>query len=341
MHLTYSSYRLNCIHPFGISRSSHEYYDIVYIHLKSQGITGSGEAAPSQRYKESQQLILERLKAGLKLPQVISDPQDYTKAIIPQCGGIKALEAAFSMAIMDWWCQKHEFPVYKYFEADPEKTPYTSFTISIGEKKLLSKKIEEADPYSILKVKLGQGQEQDKAIIKAIRAETDKVIRVDANEGWDLNTAIYMCSWLKDNNVEFVEQPFKAHNLLDTVKLRQVSPLPLIADENSLTAGDVEKISQAFDGINIKLMKCGSLFEAQKMIKTARKNDLKVMLGCMVESSLGITAAAHISPLADYADLDGNLLINNDPYSGVKVVKGKLLLNRKSGLGIKAVSDHL
>lgn len=339
MQLTYSAYKLTCIHPFGISRSTHNYYDVVYIYLKGDGFTGRGEAAPSARYEESPALILSCLKAGLKVPEVMADPISFTDVLISQCRGIKALEAAFSMAIMDWWCQSREIPVYKYFGADPDKTPLTSFTISLGERNLLSQKIEEASPYSILKIKLGLGIKKDKELITAVRAETDKLIRVDANEGWDLDSAVHMCSWLKDKNVEFVEQPFKARNITDTVKLRRVSPLKLIADENSLTAGDIESLKQAFDGINIKLMKCGSMFEALEMIKTARFFGLKIMLGCMIESSLGITAAAHLSPLVDYADLDGNLLINNDPYSGVKVIKGRLMLPARNGLGVKELSD--
>ena len=150
----------------------------------------------------------------------------------------------------------------------------------------------------------------------------------------DLETVIEMCKWLKEQGVEFVEQPFKSTNLKDTAKLREKSPLPLIADENSLSSSDIPKIDGVFDGINIKLMKCGSLFEAMKMIKMARERDMKIMLGCMIESSVGITAAAHLSPLVDYADLDGNLLISNDPYSGVTVDDGKLVLPQGDGLGI-------
>ena len=143
-----------------------------------------------------------------------------------------------------------------------------------------------------------------------------------------------MCKWLADHNVEFVEQPFKAQNLGDTAKLREVSPLPLIADENSIKSSNIPDIAHAFDGINIKLMKCGSLFEAKKMIDLARKYDMKIMLGCMVESSIGITAMSNLSPQVDFADLDGNLLIDNDPYIGVKVVDGKLKLPSGDGLGL-------
>ena len=199
---------------------------------------------------------------------------------------------------------------------------------------LLPKKIEDAKPYHILKVKLGLSLEHDKSIIQAIRKETDKVIRIDANEGWDLASGIEMSYWLADHNVEFIEQPFKSSNLTDTAELRSKSPLPIIADENSLNSKDIPQIDGVFDGINIKLMKCGSLFEAIKMVEMAREREMKIMLGCMIESSVAITAAAHLSPLVDYADLDGNLLISNDPYVGVKVEDGKLILPNSNGMGV-------
>jgi len=177
--------------------------------------------------------------------------------------------------------------------------------------------------------------------MNAIRRETDQLIRVDANEGWDLESGIEMSNWLADRNVEFVEQPFKSTNLKDTAALREKSPLPLIADENSLNSEDIREIEGVFDGINIKLMKCGSLHEGLKMVKMARERDMQVMLGCMIETSIGITAAAHLSPLVDYADLDGNLLISNDPYLGVTVEDGKLTLPQKYGLGISLNSTEL
>ena len=143
-----------------------------------------------------------------------------------------------------------------------------------------------------------------------------------------------MSYWLADHNVEFIEQPFKSSNLTDTAELRSKSPLPIIADENSLNSKDIPQIDGVFDGINIKLMKCGSLFEAIKMVEMAREREMKIMLGCMIESSVAITAAAHLSPLVDYADLDGNLLISNDPYVGVKVEDGKLILPSSNGMGV-------
>ena len=335
MDFHFETYRIECTHPFGISRSSHSYYDIVFIYLEFDGLVGRGEAAPSNRYSESTERILSVLDNGIVVPDNIYDIDSFCTKLSDQCENIKALEAAFSMAALDLWCQINKKPLYKYFNADPDQTPQTSFTISIGDMDLLPQKIKEADPYNILKVKLGTDLIKDKSIIEHIRRETDKTIRIDANEGWDLETGISMSYWLADNNVEFIEQPFKSSNLSDTAKLKNKSPLPIIADENSLNASDIPCIENVFDGINIKLMKCGSLFEAVKMVNMARERGMKIMLGCMIESSVAITAAAHLSPLVDYADLDGNLLINNDPYTGVTVQNGKLILPQENGCGIQ------
>lgn len=338
MKFSFETYRIECTHPFGISRSSHSFYDVVFIYLEHNGLIGRGEAAPSNRYNESTERILSVLNKGITVPDNMDDIHELFNHFSSQCERIKALEVAFSMATLDLWCQIEGKPLYEYFNADPKSAPQTSFTISIGDMDLLPQKIVEAKPYDILKVKLGTSLSNDKSIIEQIRLETDKIIRVDANEGWDLDTGLLMSFWLADNNVEFIEQPFKSTNLSDTAKLKSKSPLPIIADENSINSFDILKIENVFDGINIKLMKCGTLFEAIKMVKMARERDMQIMLGCMIESSVAITAAAHISPLVDYADLDGNLLINNDPYRGVTVDKGRLVLPEAHGLGVKLIN---
>ena len=230
-------------------------------------------------------------------------------------------------------------PIWKILDCKNSKTMETSFTIAIGKIEEIEKKIIEADPYNILKVKLGTPND-DKKIIREIRKYTDKIIRVDANEGWDFDTSFEMCNWLADQNVEFIEQPFPAKDLEKSAKLTKLSPLDIYADENSRSLRDIFKIKNSFDGINIKLMKCGSIEEALKMVALAKKYDLKIMLGCMVETSVGITAAASICSLVDKVDLDGNLLIKNDPFDGVKVVNGKLFLPNSSGLGVKLVSKN-
>ena len=332
MNLDYTTYRIICSHPFGISRSTHTYYDIVYIYISDGEYIGRGEAAPSVRYDESTNQIITHLKSIDNIDNNLN-LEEGAFWCKKNSNGISSLEAALSTAWLDLWTKKNNRRISGYFNSGKNML-YTSFTIAIGDLDLIPKKIEEAKSYNILKIKLGINEQYDKNIIKLIRKETDKIIRVDANEGWDLDTGKKMCKWLADHNVEFVEQPFKAQNLGDTAKLREVSPLPLIADENSIKSSNIPDIAHAFDGINIKLMKCGSLFEAKKMIDLARKYDMKIMLGCMVESSIGITAMSNLSPQVDFADLDGNLLIDNDPYIGVKVVDGKLKLPSGDGLGL-------
>jgi L-alanine-DL-glutamate epimerase-like enolase superfamily enzyme len=195
--------------------------------------------------------------------------------------------------------------------------------------------VSEAEEYPILKIKLGT--ERDRDILAAVRKEARKPIRVDANEGWKTKElALERIKWLEQEGVEFVEQPMPAADLAGCAWLRKHVNLPLFADESCVRLQDVPKLQDAFDGINIKLMKCSGLREAMRMIHTARALGMKIMIGCMVESSVAVTAAAHLSPLVDYADLDGNLLITNDPFEGVLVLEGKLILSDEPGLGVKA-----
>ena len=338
MKLSFTQYDVRCIHPFGIARSSHEMYPEIFIYLEKDGLIGRGEASPSERYGESAELIIKTIEKGIDLPSQIESPELFEKSVLYQCGGLKALEVAFSMAYLDWWTQSQNMAMKDYFGVEEKVGPLTSFTIAIGDMDLIAQKVEEAKPYHILKVKLGS--ENDKEIIHAIRTETDKVIRVDANEGWDLDSGETMCKWLADQNVEFVEQPLPAEKVHETAELKKKSPLPLIADENCLYPENIPEIAHAFDGINIKLMKCGSMLKAKQMIDMARERDLQIMLGCMVESSIGITAATHLAPLVDYVDLDGNLLIDNDPYIGVLIEDGRVIIPDGHGLGLQLNSTY-
>jgi len=338
MKLSFVQYDVHCTHPFGISRNTHESYPEIFIYLEQDGLVGRGETSPSERYGESVEKIMSVLENGFSFPGSESSPEEFESSVLSQCHGIKSLEMGMSMAYLDWWTQKEGIPMKDYFGIETNEGPLTSFTIAIGNMDLIAQKVEEAEPYKILKVKLGT--DHDKEIINAIRTETDKVIRVDANEGWDLESGEAMCKWLADQNVEYVEQPLPANNVADTAKLKDRSPLPLFADENCMVPKDIPEIALAFDGINIKLMKCGSMLKAKKMIDMARERDLQIMLGCMVESSIGITAAAHISPLVDHADLDGHVLIDNDPYSGVQIIDGHVTIPDGNGLGVSLDSDH-
>jgi len=197
---------------------------------------------------------------------------------------------------------------------------------------VVAEKVRQAGDYEILKIKLGG--EDDLELLETVRSVTDRPLRVDANEGWSFDTARSLLTHLQSMGVELVEQPFPADRLEDTRELRRTSPLPLIADENVGRASDIPKLAGVFDGINIKLAKCGGISEALRMIAVARAHGMSVMLGCMIESSLGITAAAHLSPLVDYADLDGHVLIVNDPFEGVAIENGRLVLPDRPGLGV-------
>ena len=334
MEIKYTTYRINLRHSFGISRSSNDYYDIVYFYIVDGGIIGRGEAAPSKRYNETTEKIISVLDKGIFLPEYCENADQLWKNIKPQLSGVSALEAAVNMAIWDWRGQKENKAVYDILGFNIDELPSTSYTISIGDMSELDEKIELSNPYNILKVKLGTPN-NDKEIINQIRQYTNKLIRVDANEGWTLDNAKEMSYWLADRNVEFIEQPFKAKMLNETRILKEFSPLPLFADENSIVSSDIPKIVDCFDGINIKLMKCGGIDEALNMIKVAKKLNMKIMLGCMVESSVGITAAAHIASMVDVVDLDGNLLISNDPYVGVSIKDGNLILSANEiGMGL-------
>jgi L-alanine-DL-glutamate epimerase-like enolase superfamily enzyme len=215
---------------------------------------------------------------------------------------------------------------------DPTRTPRTSFTIGLDTPEVVARKVREASAYPILKVKMGAAD--DRAVLSAVRDATDRPIRVDANEGWTPADARERLDWLAGLGVELVEQPLPADQVEETRALRKTSVLPFYADESVHVAEDIPRLAGAFDGINIKLMKCGGIAEALRMIAVARAHGMKVMLGCMIESSLAITAAAHLSPLVDTADLDGNLLLERDPFAGATVTNGRLVLPEEPGLGV-------
>jgi L-alanine-DL-glutamate epimerase-like enolase superfamily enzyme len=244
-----------------------------------------------------------------------------------------AAKSSLDIALFDWVGKKSDLPVYRLLGLDPEDTPITSFTIGIDEPGPTRQKVLEAEPFPILKIKMGLAS--DEMSMAAVRDVTQKRIRVDVNEGWkDKETALRKIRWLETQGVEFVEQPMPADMIEETRWLRSRVRLPIFADEAALNAQSLPPLVGAYDGVNIKLDKCGGIQEALRMIHVADSLGLKTMLGCMVASSVNITAAAHLSPLVDYADLDGNLLVSNDPYRGVTVRNGKLILPYGPGLGV-------
>ncbi len=334
--LRWEKKHLNLYHPWTLSRNTSLYKENVFVYYEKDGLVGYGEAAPNVRYDETWQTTFDLIQKAEPFV-VAADPWKYVDLgykILSMQKGQNAGKAALDIALMDWVGKALGVPLYKMWGLDPSKTPITTFSIGIDTPEMIKKKVKEAAPYPILKIKVGKPNDEE--IIKAVRSVTDKPLRVDANEGWKTKEeALKKILWLEKQGVQVVEQPMPAGSLEEMKWLRKRVHVPLMADESVETASDIPRLAGAFDAINIKLMKAGGIQEAMRMIWLAKSLGLKIMLGCMIESSVGITAAAHLSPLVDYADLDGNLLISNDPFVGVKVKHGKLILPDGPGLGVK------
>ena len=334
MHIDAKPIDLKLTVPFRISRNVQYTSPNAIVQINHEEFTGLGEAAPDGYYGES----LESMLACVSLfagnlgddPFAIEDILNRLDEII---GLNPSAKAAVDMALYDLVGKVLNVPVYKLLGLNPQHTPHTSFTLGIDTPENMAKKAMLAHDYPILKVKVGTKHDLDN--LKAIREVSSATIRVDANTAWTPKEAIRNINALAPYNIEFVEQPVAAHDLDGLRLIRENVPVPIIADESCVTVDDIPRVAGCVDGINIKLMKCGGLRNALKMIHTARAHNLQVMIGCMIESSLAITAAAHLTPLVDYADLDGHLLIDNDPYTGVTVEKGKLILPDGPGLGVK------
>ncbi|HEY9141816.1 MAG TPA: dipeptide epimerase [Bryobacteraceae bacterium] len=327
--------RLNLRHTWTTTMSSSQYRDTLYVGYTRDGITGHGEGAPIVRYHEDAagaRQAVESVRALL----LAANPMQFEKVMATVFGRVEdawAGKAAIDIALMDWVGQKLGIPLYSYFGLDPADGPMTTFSIGIDTPEITRQKTREAAEYPVLKVKVGLAT--DEPTIEAVRSVTSKPLRVDANEGWkDKEEAVRKINWLAKQGVEFIEQPMPAEMLEETRWVHERVHIPIIADEACRHASDIPNLKGAYDGVNIKLDKSGGMLEAWRMIAVAKSLGMKTMLGCMVSSSVSVTAAAHLSPLVDYADLDGNLLIANDPFHGVRVEKGKLILPNRPGLGL-------
>lgn len=333
--ITVKTKRLELKHSWKLSRSVSTHKEPVYIKLEKDGVFGLGEAAHNQRYNETVETTLATIEKSRPILESM-DPWHYVDImyqVYDVCEGQTSAKCAIDMALMDWITKKLGVPYYQFLGLDKSRAPRTTFSIGMDSPEIIKEKIKEAEIYPILKIKLGGPDDEE--IMAAIRSVTDKPLRVDANEGWkERELCLRKVEWLHKNGVEIVEQPMPADMLEATAWVRERSPIPIFADESVKSAADIPNLAGVFDGINIKIDKAAGLQEALRMIWLARTLDLKIMLGCMVSSSLSITAAAHISPLTDYPDLDGNLLIRNDPFQGVGVVDGWLKLPDGPGLGV-------
>jgi L-alanine-DL-glutamate epimerase-like enolase superfamily enzyme len=295
---------------------------------------GVGEAAAVPYYGETQQGIIEYLKS---VPDLGDDPFDIDTILAERPAGSRASRSAIDEALHDLWGKKLGQPLYKLFGLNPINLPLTSFTIGMDEPEIMAEQAR-VSGYPILKIKLGS--DKDEEILKAIRKATSSELRVDANAGWSREQALHIIPRLMEYDLEFIEQPLAVDDvdgyfwLKDQLRVQRIN-IPIFADETAKNSHDVAKLAGAIDGVVVKTMKSEGIREALRMIHTARAHDLQIMLSCMVESSVGVTAAAHLAPLCDYADLDGPLLIRNDPYRGLKYDGARMTLPDSPGLGVE------
>ncbi|HEY1354632.1 MAG TPA: dipeptide epimerase [Ktedonobacteraceae bacterium] len=334
LHLSAHPVELKLTTPFRISRNVQPTSPNVLVEITCNEHTGYGEAAPDEYYGENQQTVLACLPAFAQ--HLGDDPfpiEDIMGRLHRAMRFHPSARAAIDMALYDLVGKILGVPLYKLLGLQAHATPVTSFTIGIDTPQAMAHKALLATDYPILKIKVGTAHDVDN--IRAIREVRDSaILRVDANTGWTPRAAIQMINALAPYNIEFVEQPVAPSNLAGLKFIREHVPVPIIADESCVTVEDIPRLAECVDGVNLKLMKSGGISTVLKMIHVARAHNLKIMLGCMIESSLAITAAAHLTPLLDYADLDGHLLIDNDPFLGVTVEQGKLLLPTAPGLGV-------
>jgi L-alanine-DL-glutamate epimerase-like enolase superfamily enzyme len=338
MHITHEIVPVRTRHPFAIARGvTSEYRTMTVRVTDGDGAEGWGEAAPNRFYGETVETVaavLPRLEAALEGldPWHLDAAEARMNAAIRQNGAAKS---AVSAALHDLAAKRLGVPLYRMWGLDPAAAPRSSFTIGIPPNDAeLRARVAEAAEYPVLKIKLGSARDEE--ILRTVReVAPDKVLRVDANAAWTPKHAVHMAHRLADlYEVEFLEQPVAAHDVEGLRFVRERAPLPVIADESCVTSADIPRLVGAVDGINIKLAKCGGLREAIRMVHAARAHGMLVMAGCMIETSLGISAAAHLAPLLDFADLDGAALLADDPYAGASIAGGTIALPDRPGLGV-------
>lgn len=340
MNLRFRPYELQLRHAFNLARSQRTTTPGVQVEIEYDGLIGYGEASMPPYLGENVESVCAYLNkldlTQFSSPFCFEDIHEYMDQIAPND---RAAKASVDIALYDLAGKIMGQPWFRIWGLNPDNCPNTSFTISYdADPEEMRKKIEETAPYKVIKVKMGL--DHDKELVEALRRHTDVPICVDANQGWnDREKALEMCHWLAERNCLFVEQPMDKAAIDDTAWLRERSPLPIIADEFLQRLPDIKRAAGAYDGINIKLMKSTGLHEAYKMAVLARSLGMKVMLGCMTETSCATSAAAQLSPMADWADLDGNLLIANDIFDGVKIVNGKITLPDRPGIGVVPINS--
>jgi L-alanine-DL-glutamate epimerase-like enolase superfamily enzyme len=337
LKLYFEPYNLALTHVFTLAGSSRTSTPVMLTRIEYQGVTGYGEASMPPYLGESQESA-SRFLSKVDLTQfsdpfMIEDILDYVDTIDE---GNRAAKASVDIALHDLVGKMLGQPWFRLWGLNPELTPNTSFTIGIDTPEVVKQKVKEASAYKILKVKLGR--ENDKEMVQTIRSATQVPLAVDVNQGWkEKEKALEMIFWLKEMGVVMVEQPLPKEQTDDMAWLTARSPLPIYGDESVQRMPDLIRASGIYHGINIKLMKCTGMREAFTMAKTAKSLGMKIMIGCMTETSCAVSAAAQLAPLAEFADLDGNLLISNDLYKGMEIKNGKVTLSNLPGIGINKI----
>jgi L-alanine-DL-glutamate epimerase-like enolase superfamily enzyme len=336
MKLSHQTIELKPTHPFVIARGGYAHHRNVVVRLTDDdGLEGFGEAAPNRYYGESVATVIAALGQFKPIieqadPMALESTEAHLSRVLR---GNASAKSAVSSALHDLVGKRLGLPIYRIWGLDPSTAPQSSFTIAIAESSELARRVEEARGYPILKIKLGT--DRDMEIVRIVRnAAPEKRLRVDANAAWTAKHAVQMSDFLADQGVEMLEQPVPANDIEGLRFVRKRARLPVFADESCLVATDIARLAGAVDGINIKLAKCGSLREALRMVHTARALDMQVMAGCMIESSLGISAIAQIAPLLDFADFDGAALLSSDPFRGASITGGQIRLSDGPGLGV-------
>lgn len=334
LKLTTEILTLHTTHPFIIARGGNSEYRTLMVKITDDdGVEGWGEAAATKFYGETRETVEAAL--ATYAPLLGDDPfqlESIEATLETTLKRNAAARVAISSALHDLVGKRLGVPLWKYWGLDRAKAPRSTFTIGIDTPEMIRKKVAEAAEYPILKVKLGS--DDDVGILRTMRDATDRELRVDANCGWTPARAVRMLPVLAEFGVTVLEQPVAPDDLDGLAHVRRHANIPIIADESCVTAADIPGLAGRVDGINIKLAKCGSLREAIRMIAIARAHGMMVMVGCMIESSLGITAAAHFTPLVDIVDLDGAALLRDDPFSGATIAAGQVALPDAPGLGV-------
>ncbi|HEY0670119.1 MAG TPA: dipeptide epimerase [Sphingobacteriaceae bacterium] len=334
MKLEYSPFELELKYPFTISGFSRTSTPVMLVKLQSDGYTGNGEASMVPYMGEN----LETAVAFLKKADLsrIKYPFDYDEILSyldSLSTGDLNIKAAIDIALHDLQGKIEGRPCFEIFKADPSNMPVTAITIGIDTPDIVIRKVKEADVAHVLKVKLGSNN--DKELINTIRLISDKPLYVDANQGWkDREQALDLVYWLHEQGVQLIEQPMAKSDLDGNAWITERSPIPIIADESVQRLKDVEQLKGAYHGINMKLMKCGGMHEGHQMIVKARELGMKILVGCMSETSCATLAGAALAPLCDWADLDGPFLTKNNPYKTPEFKDGKWILSDLPGLGL-------